>query len=528
MAKKLSQAEWIEECQRIHKNKYDYSKVEYINKRSYVIIICPIHGEFKQLAHNHKRGQGCPLCASLEKKKQSQGHYGGVISLSNQRFNNEYDFPHIKEEYVNSHSIITIRHKICGCEFKKIANDHLTSKHGGCPCLRKYEKSKMTIEEKIDKFLKKTKELFHDEYVYPNIENEYKDYQSILTIIHKKCGNQFKMKVKVHLDSKNGRCECYRKEKQINSKERFIESFNKINEKNDNQFICHENEYVNQNTPITFTCQHCHNIFKRKPTVFIYMNHTCPYCNNKNRNRTYTTEEFIKKANEIHQNKYDYSQTSYINTDSKVCVICHQKDEFGEEHGVFYVTPHSHIGLMKSGCPKCSQKYGSQERFIKLANKTFNNFYDYSLVKYKNALTKVQIRCPIHGSFEITPNDHLMGRGCPHCQESKLENIIRTLLMDNQIHFVFQQKFEWLGKLSLDFYLPEYNVAIECQGEQHFKPIEFFGGQEKFAKTIKNDKMKKQLCEKHNVKLLYFSNLNIEFPYDVITEQKQLISQIIC
>ena len=257
------------------------------------------------------------------------------------------------------------------------------------------------------------------------------------------------------------------------------------------------------------------------------MNHTCPYCNGKNRNRKYTTEEFINKANEIHNNKYDYSKSEYVTTDEKVCVICHNKDEFGEEHGEFWVTPHAHIGSMKSGCPKCSNKFGSQERFIKLANLRFNNFYDYSKVEYKNALTDVTIICPFHGEFEITPNEHLSGRGCPNCQESSLERDIRTLLFDNNIEFEFQKRFEWLKPLSLDFYLPKYNIAIECQGEQHFMPIEFFGGEEKFNKTKNYDKLKKELCEKNGIELLYYSNLNMVYPYKVITEKKELIEKLL-
>lgn len=62
MSKKKTTEEFIEEAQKVHRNKYNYSKVEYINNKAKVCIICPIHGEFWQCAVSHLRGRGCPLC----------------------------------------------------------------------------------------------------------------------------------------------------------------------------------------------------------------------------------------------------------------------------------------------------------------------------------------------------------------------------------------------------------------------------------------------------------------------------------
>lgn len=76
-----------------------------------------------------------------------------------------------------------------------------------------------------------------------------------------------------------------------------------------------------------------------------------------------------------------------------------------------------------------------------------------------------------------------------------------------------KKKFDWLGRQSLDFYLPKYNIAIECQGEQYFKPVDF-GGKgikwaiEQFQYNVKKDEIKKQKCENNGVKLLYYSNSN--------------------
>lgn len=79
---------------------------------------------------------------------------------------------------------------------------------------------------------------------------------------------------------------------------------------------------------------------------------------------------------------------------------------------------------------------------------------------------------------------------------------------------------------TLRFLFTEYNIAIECQGLQHFKPIEWFGGIEAFKSLVERDKLKKNLCEEHNVKIIYYSNLDIQYPYKVITQEAELIKEI--
>lgn len=461
MARKLTQDEFIDICKRVHNNKYDYSKTIYVNKRTKVTITCPIHGDFQQYAQNHKNGQGCPICGEEKAREinKQRYKYDDFIKVSNERFNNEYEFPNIEKEYVNSHSTITIVHKTCGNSFKKRANDHLTSKRGGCSCLRKR----------------------HIPQPKPR-----KSSKSIMV-------------VKEDRRHKLWTVEDFRK------------SFDKINEQLDNQYECNFEEFKNLSIPIPFHCKKCGKTFKRKPTVFVYMNKTCPHCNGLARNRAYTTEEWIELANKIHNNKYDYSKAEYIKTDTKLCVICHQKDEFGDEHGEFWVTPHAHTGSMHSGCPKCSQKYSDGNRFSKLAALKHNNFYDYSLVKYKNAYTKVEIICPEHGVFMVSPNQHLMGKGCPLCCFSTLEKAIKAILDNLGIEYVYQAKkrtLEWLDNLSLDFYLPQYNVGIECQGEQHYKFVKFFHRtEERFKLAQERDSKKSRLCEENNCKLLYYSDI---------------------
>ena len=141
-------------------------------------------------------------------------------------------------------------------------------------------------------------------------------------------------------------------------------------------------------------------------------------------------------------------------------------------------------------------------------------------------INKICIICPEHGEFWQTPNKHIDAkRGCHLCHIYALEKEIIDLLNDNKIIFDYQKRFDWLGRQSLDFYLPDYNIAIECQGEQHFKPIEYFGGEEIFLVQKERDIRKKRLCKENKIKLLYYSN--IKYNKSIIIDKKILLNTII-
>lgn len=126
------------------------------------------------------------------------------------------------------------------------------------------------------------------------------------------------------------------------------------------------------------------------------------------KNGKLTLNHFIKESNRVHFYKYNYSKTIYTNNRTKVLITC-------PEHGDFKQMPQSH--LLGFGCTKCTNNYKvqSKEEFIDKFSKIHNDKYDYSLVKYgQNNNEKVKIICPIHGIFESTPRNHLYS-GCPKC-----------------------------------------------------------------------------------------------------------------
>ena len=358
MPKKLTKEEFIKKANEKHKGKYDYHKVDYVNAKTKVCIICPKHGEFLQNPDDHLRGRGCSKCKGEANGERNRLSLSDFIKKANEKHGDKYDYS--KVEYVDAHTKICI---ICPShgEFWQTPHNHIQGR--GCST----------------------------------------------------CGVM------------------------------------KIGDKN-----------------------------------------------------RLSLSNFIKRANKVHDGKYNYAKVHYVNCNTKVCIIC-------PKHGEFEQIPKHHI--RGSGCPKCSSNYvPTTEEWIVSANEKHNGKYDYHKVKYVKSTTKVCIICPEHGEFWQKPVSHTQGCGCPKCNLSHLEQSVMNYLDEHEIAYDYQKHFKWLEMQSLDFYLPVYNVGIECQGEQHFFPVDFANkGVEwackEFNKTISRDKRKKLLCEKHSIKLLYFGNV---------------------
>ena len=289
--------------------------------------------------------------------------------------------------------------------------------------------------------------------------------------------------------------------------EQFIEKAKKIH---GDKYDYSKTSYKNNRTKVIIICKK-HGEFKQSPDSHL-SGCGCKECFKEKLStiKVSSTEEFIEKAKKIHGDKYDYSQVKYVKSSIPVCIIC-------PEHGEFKQTPNNH--LKGQGCQKCYDKNrgnaqrSSKEEFIEKAKKIHGDMYDYSKVEYVNCSTEVCIICPKHGKFFQRPDHHLTSKcGCPKCQSKHFQTEIRNYLSDQHIKFEEEKTFEWLynektkRQQFLDFYLPEFNIGIECQGKQHFEPVDIFGGQEEFLKTQERDKNKKKKCDEHGVKLLYFGH----------------------
>jgi len=119
------------------------------------------------------------------------------------------------------------------------------------------------------------------------------------------------------------------------------------------------------------------------------------------------TSYFINQAKEIHGEGYDYSKTNYIDSKTKVTIVC-------KIHGDFDIQPSSHLQGVK--CAYCKRRgKGTTQHFIESAIKIHGYSYSYSDVNYQSAKSKVVIICNKHGKFKQTPDNHLKGKGCRKC-----------------------------------------------------------------------------------------------------------------
>ena len=204
---KLTTEEFIEKAKVVHGDRYDYSKVEYVDLKTKVCIICKKHGEFWQVPHSHIKGHGCKKCANKIKQP--------------------------KQTYTQEEIIARIR------------------------------------------------SLFGERYSYEKVE-----YKA--------------MKVPISL-------------------------------------VCHEKD-VNGNE---------HGEFSIRPDNIFSGKQGCPKCYDDRRSRLQRKplETFIEEAKKIHGDLYEYHKVDYVNTNSKVCIVC-------KIHGDFWQTPSNH--LKGQGCPYCS------------------------------------------------------------------------------------------------------------------------------------------------------------------------------
>lgn len=280
-----------------------------------------------------------------------------------------------------------------------------------------------------------------------------------------------------------------------------------------------EFEYVNNHTKGIVICPK-HGKFEITPKDLLH-GVGCKKCANekKSKNLTKTLDEFVNQYYTKFGKRYDLSNFKYNGNKERGTAICYK-------HGEFQITPNSL--LHGHGCPTCKHEKMSitKDEFVEQYIAKYEYKYDFSEFIYNGNKKEGVVICSKHGKFESTPNRLLQGHGCPMCNESKLEKEVYNLLQENNIEFEHNKRYNFLNKLQLDFYLPLYKIGIECQGKQHFYPIEHFGGQKRLIEQKLKDSQKYDLCKKNNIKLLYYANYQDTFPYEVFTDKNELLLYI--
>lgn len=271
----------------------------------------------------------------------------------------------------------------------------------------------------VEQFIEKARKIHGDKYDYSKVE--YKNNRTKVCIICPIHG-EFWQKPCDHLN-RRGCFKCSKNQKYTT--EGYIK---KVREIHNDKYSYEKTNYVNSHTKIIVTCP-IHGDFEILATNHL-CGDGCPLCSKAPR---YNTKQWKIRAYEKFGDRYDYSKVEYKDSKTKVCIICHEKDENDNEHGEFWQIPASH--LLGYGCPKCANQYTlTQDEFINKAKIVHNNKFDYSKVEYINNKTKICIICPEHGEFWQMPQSHLTGRGCAKCAGRILKTKEQFIEDANKVH----------------------------------------------------------------------------------------------
>ena len=378
------------------------------------------------------------------------------------------------------------------------------------------------LQTSTSKFIEKAIKIHGSKFNYSKVE--YIGSHTKVCIICPEHG-EFSQSPTNHL-SGYGCLKCTWKYKRGKYRLTTLESFiKKAKEIHGDRYDYSKVEWKNTRTAITIVCP-IHGEFTQVPQNHIRLKCGCRKCGRAIANskvNKYNTAYFLENATKVHGNKYDYYRTECFNATDRIDIIC-------PVHGIFIQTANQH--LQGHGCPKCNFDQMAKDRamgkalFIQKAIELFGEKYDYSKVEYINGRKNVLLVCPIHGEFKVTPNNHLSKRtGCAICNESKLERELVFILNRQEVKYERLKRFNWLKRQSLDIFLPEYNIAIECQGAQHFKPVDFAGKGEKWAIQLfeqnrKRDDRKLKMCLTNSIKMIYIVDneefLESKYHFDIV------------
>jgi predicted RNA-binding Zn-ribbon protein involved in translation (DUF1610 family) len=379
MPRKLTTEEFIKKAQVIHPD-VDFSKTNYINSKTSVIITCPIHGDVEVNPARYLNSKyNCPYCGGTKKKttetfiKECKALYGD-------------EFLYDKVNYVASDIPVIITCKKHGDWTVRPYSFLQGYKCPKCGKESMADKRRLTTEE----FIKRSRSIHGDKYNYSKVN--YTGYRDRVCI------------------------------------------------------ICPE-----------------HGEFLQAPEDHMY-GRGCPECGKERviEKNTYSIEKFIEKAKEVHGDKYDYSKVNYIDSYTKVCIIC-------PEHGEFWQIPSSH--LFGHGCPKCAFE------------KSLNISISQGELEVMNILNKHNIEYKTQVPIESTINN--------------------------------------TGWMYVDFYIPSMNTIIEYNGRQHYIPVDLMGGQIHLKQQQARDEELRQYCKDNNIKLI-----EIRYDEDVWVElEAQLFNE---
>lgn len=368
-------------------------------------------------------------------EEKTQAVFQKWLNEVKKKHGNKYDYS--KVVYTDCYNPVVIGCDIHG-EFLQTPSYHRT--HYGCPeCRKESLRVKLSegelAENRNNDFIRKSKEV-HGEGKFDYSECKFITVAKKVKLICKTCNHTFEQQAGSHLRG----CSCPKcSHTWETTTEEYIE---KLKNAWGDTYKYEKVVYLGSYKDVTLTCPQ-HGDFTKK--AYKALIRGCPKCAGYN----LTTEDFIKSAKEYWGNQYNLSEAIYVDSSTKIKIIC-------EEHGPFWVT-YRHF-IKGRGCPNCNESKGERavRQFLKKNNIEFTTQETFS-------------------TNSVYP-------------------ICKNPVTDTALKF--------------DFYLPKFNLACEYQGRQHTIPWSFTTGATEEDK-IKNladlkfrDGIKVQYCFENDISLL--------------------------
>ena len=299
----------------------------------YITIECYRHGLFKQKAYGHLAGAGCYKCGAAKRGLSYRLTTNEYIAKAKEKHGDKFSYE--KTNYTKKGENLVITCPFHG-DFTIRPEAHMWSKHGCPKCDIEIPR---TIRKK--KLLEKARELHGDKYDYSKVD--YAGFNDKVEIVCRKHGS-FWVKFWLHAKYGDGCVKCARDNDRSNLSEFISKAKHKHGDRYDYSLV----NYVNSKNPITIICKK-HGPFAQRADSHLYGN-GCIICSKEA--KKLSSEEFIRKAREVHGDKYDYSKVKYNGNKRPVEIIC-------KKHGSFWKKPNAHISS-SSGCSYCWESTGEK------------------------------------------------------------------------------------------------------------------------------------------------------------------------
>lgn len=344
----MTKEEFIEKSIKVHGDRYIYAKIPNEFKASdNVVIICPIHGEFIQCARTHYRGGGCQKCAVVNLSKSRLLTTESFLEKYNEKFGDKYDTSLVEyKDFETKVKLICPKHGV----FEMSPHSLMSGK--GCPKCGKemgHENKKIAREEIIARASK----IHNFKYDYSKtFWNVLSDEVTMTCPIH----GDFTQTMRKHLMGSGCR-ECGYEKNRNTFRTPINEIIDKCKEVHNNKYeYIIDFEYVNNKSYLHAVCP-IHGEFWQEINAHLH-GQGCPECGREETTKKLRKDKeyMVKRAIEVHGEKYSYDNFVYVNWHTKSYVTC-------PIHGDFFVTPLNHV-TNGSGCPKCSHQVSKWEQEI--------------------------------------------------------------------------------------------------------------------------------------------------------------------